>query len=794
MATNNNADVDAKDINKTTAPDETVSVDSADKHHPLSLEDAVAAAELAASEIADIDPIHEKKNKKTMPDDSSKFEEELGNAASYNPNMIIEDLEDDGYHCEIPEIAKDADDTSEEFSVVSAADATKMLNEDNNVDATDTESLTESAPSVENSFANIPAANEIVNISEPAEKENTAKNDKPAASENTAENIKPIEKSGEIITGNSAEETKSTEKIIATDNNAIVRAPAVNDTAFKKTSGSNDAAHNKKDAETKPIESKSTQNKSFDKTTVNKDKNVNKAKKTTADTTHANTTVKSVSAEKTQPVKTAKSPDKKNSAKHQKAAAASVADLVESKTVKTVETPNETVANSKSADKSVKGKSKKKQKNSKNKKDTETTVADNTAAPAEENTDKEKQTKKEKKLKAKLDPATNFKLLKILIIILTILVTAVSGYIYYRYIYTAVTAFTWEKFVPTVPFITQVLLALIALITVGTSKRKPIGATIKENKQEAREIREKKEFEDTLLDAEVKIPTKPLPELNCYQIDSFYKKNIEEINGKYYMQVAKFDESVRAYDSMGATDMELCAVNMVGSAKFDEILDQPRTKTLNCQDLIRYFLSKPNTFVIKKRGNIDWTFKYETKSFGIVRENDDSYKVSIKCYPDAATRVNDVYKALEDSNFPSGPLWYCFNELRNLPPRVCKWLIDTSCQISRFQQIKTNKLKENVKTAADFDIDMADIAEKFKAGQKVIEFPKFVMIFSKGEEADLITYLVTECEGVDASAFTKEYYFKFADNENAVSILCPSKGVNEEIVIAILNEIEKITK
>ena len=66
------------------------------------------------------------------------------------------------------------------------------------------------------------------------------------------------------------------------------------------------------------------------------------------------------------------------------------------------------------------------------------------------------------------------------------------------------------------------------------------------------------------------------------------------------------------------------------------------------------------------------------------------------------------------------------------------------------------------------------------------------MIFSKGADADLTTYLTRECEGVDASAYTKEYYYKFTNSDNAVSILCPTKGLSEEVIIAIFDEIEKI--
>ena len=406
------------------------------------------------------------------------------------------------------------------------------------------------------------------------------------------------------------------------------------------------------------------------------------------------------------------------------------------------------------------------------------------------------------RLRAKLSPEKNFRLLKILIIVLSVICAAISAYVYIFVIYDKTTPFSIAKIVPLIPFIAQLLLLLITLLTAGTSKRRPIGAALKENIQIKQEVKEKekdekisKEISDHLLEPEVALnTTKRTVELSSFQIDNFYKKNIEEINGKYYMQVAKFDDSVKVFNALGATDMELCAVNMVGSAKFDEILNQPRTKTLSSQELATYFMSKPNVFTIKKRGALDWTFKYSSKSFGIIRENDDSYKVSIKCYPDAAQRINDVYKALEDSNFPSGPLWYCFNELRNLPPRVCKWLVDTSCQISQFQQIKTDKLKDTIKTAKDYDIDIDDIRTKFQAGEKVLKFPKFTMIFSKGNDADMTTYLTRECEGVDASAYTKEYYYKFADGVNSVSILCPTKGLSEDVIIAIFDEIEKIAK
>lgn len=416
--------------------------------------------------------------------------------------------------------------------------------------------------------------------------------------------------------------------------------------------------------------------------------------------------------------------------------------------------------------------------------------ADKKAKPEEEAATAENGKKKKKE---KISFEKNFKLLKALIVILALLLTAVSAHVYYHYIIDWSSPFKWTKLIPAIPFAAQVLLLFLSLVTVGTAKRKPIGAAIKANVQEAKEIREAKEIEDNLLVPEVNISTKKTSELSNYQIDTMYKKNLEEISGKLYTSVTKFDDCMRAFESMGATDMELMAVNMAGNAKFAEILDQPRAKTLSASELVTYFLSKPNIYAIKKRGALNWTFKYSSKSFGMIRQNEDSYKVSIKCFPDAAAKLNDKYKALEDSNFPSGPLWFCFNELRNLPPRVCKWIVDTSCQISRFQQIKTDKLKVE-KNCSDFDIDLHDIARRYYAGEKVMTYQKFSLVFTKGEDADLTTFLTREAEGLDAKPYTKEYYYKFTKSDDAVSMLCPGKGVSEEMVCTLFDNIEKILK
>ena len=190
------------------------------------------------------------------------------------------------------------------------------------------------------------------------------------------------------------------------------------------------------------------------------------------------------------------------------------------------------------------------------------------------------------RLRAKLSPEKNFRLLKILIIVLSVICAAISAYVYIFVIYDKTTPFSISKIVPIIPFIAQLLLLLITLLTAGTSKRRPIGAALKENMQIKQEVKEKekdekisKKISDHLLEPEVALnTTKRTVELSSFQIDNFYKKNIEEINGKYYMQVAKFDDSVKVFNALGATDMELCAVNMVGSAKFDEILNHPVRK------------------------------------------------------------------------------------------------------------------------------------------------------------------------------------------------------------------------
>lgn len=352
-----------------------------------------------------------------------------------------------------------------------------------------------------------------------------------------------------------------------------------------------------------------------------------------------------------------------------------------------------------------------------------------------------------------------------------------------------------KKLYLTAPLIGQILIAIVVTTDFSITKnnKKPntaIPASVKLDTSDNETVIA--EDDDLLIpEIDVNIRKNPSENLGALKIENFYNNEVEIINGNMYTSVVKFDETIRALEALGATDMELIKVNMAGNTLFDEMLSQSRSqKTLTAKEVTAYFMSKPGTYTIKKRGRLNWTFKYSFKSFGMIRESKDNYKVSIKCYPDAASKLNDVYMALDDSNFPSGPLWFCFNELRNLPPRVVKWLIDTSFQISTLQQTKTDQLRE-FKTPADMEIDLHDIASRYKSKQNVIVYPKFTLIFTKSSKADLFTYLEKPPTGVDVSQYTKEYYYKFTIADLAISMLC-GKGISDDFVVTFMEHIEEI--
>ena len=143
-------------------------------------------------------------------------------------------------------------------------------------------------------------------------------------------------------------------------------------------------------------------------------------------------------------------------------------------------------------------------------------------------------------------------------------------------------------------------------------------------------------------------------------------------------------------------------------------------------------------------------FKYKSKTVLIVKENDDhsGYKASVKVYPDAAYKLNIIYKALEDSTFPIGPFWYMFNDLRNLPANVISWLVTESYNISRWHVIT----------------------------QKVTPANKYE------------TVLETGVEGLDVDEFTKEFAMVIPHAENMSFSILTRKNASEALVTSFCNE------
>jgi predicted DNA-binding protein (MmcQ/YjbR family) len=294
-----------------------------------------------------------------------------------------------------------------------------------------------------------------------------------------------------------------------------------------------------------------------------------------------------------------------------------------------------------------------------------------------------------------------------------------------------------------------------------------------------------------------------------FDFSKYDKIDVQEIYGGVYLEVAKFDDKMRKLETQGASDLDIIQTTMTGNARFDDVLTTERSaKTLSAGDIAQYAMSKYNTVTIKKRGDINWTFKYGSKSFLIVREGKDGYKVSVKCFPDAILQLNKKFMALEDSNFPSGPIWFSFSELRNLPPKVIKWLIDTAHQIARLQQLKTDLLRV-VKPSEELGINEAEIREYYKAGKTLFKSGKFTLVFQKDPAADLKVLLVDPVEGLDSKMFTKELYYKFIAKEDtkrrtqndkvapyafeglSVTIL-PDKAVSEEMQVTFFERIEAI--
>ncbi len=341
------------------------------------------------------------------------------------------------------------------------------------------------------------------------------------------------------------------------------------------------------------------------------------------------------------------------------------------------------------------------------------------------------------------------------------------------------------------PLAVQAVLTLIVIFMPAFKKNVVI--------QEIKQVTEVAETESDAPEVLVPIPDeseyKPAKiEVDATPInfDKYNKTDLEEINGGLYAEVIKYDEKIKVLEKLGATDLDIIQTNMSGNTKFDEILKTQRTQnTMTAKEICSYAMTKKGIVTIKKRGAINWTFKYGAKSFMMIREGKDCYKVSIKCFPDAAVKLNEVFKALEDSNFPAGPVWFCFSELRNLPPKVVKWLIDTAYQIAVMQQTKTDILREP-KPLSHYDIDGEFIKDSYMKGQNTVKCGKFTLVFQKGAKADMGCLLVKPPKNLDTSKFIKELYYKFIFNSELSVTMLPDKGVGEEMINTFFENIENI--
>ena len=187
---------------------------------------------------------------------------------------------------------------------------------------------------------------------------------------------------------------------------------------------------------------------------------------------------------------------------------------------------------------------------------------------------------------------------------------------------------------------------------------------------------------------------------------------------------------------------------------------------------------------------LNWVFKYKSKTVLIVKENDDhsGYKASVKVYPDAAYKLNIIYKALEDSTFPIGPFWYMFNDLRNLPANVISWLVTESYNISRWQQVRADILRDTP-PLEKYGFDVQQIRAAVLSGTPVKDYGKFVVITQKVTPANKYeTVLETGGEGLDVDEFTKEFAMVIPHAENMSFSILTRKNASEALVTSFCNE------
>ncbi len=276
-------------------------------------------------------------------------------------------------------------------------------------------------------------------------------------------------------------------------------------------------------------------------------------------------------------------------------------------------------------------------------------------------------------------------------------------------------------------------------------------------------------------------------------VNTNYYGSVRLHDGEVYAVVKKYTEVVPSLEEFGAADMDIIKMNMVGNSEFENLILLPhKEKTMTMQEVIDFIASLPGVYCIKKRGTLNWVYKYKSKTILIVKENDDhnGFKVSAKVYPDAAYKLNIIYKALEDSTFPIGPFWYMFNNLRNLPGNVIKWLITESYRISKWQQIRADILRDTP-PLENYGYDVAEIRSKILSGTRIADYNKFTIITQQvTDESKYSTVLETGFDGLDVEPFTKEFTMLVPHTDNLMFSMLSKKNASEALLTSFCNEMD----
>lgn len=276
-------------------------------------------------------------------------------------------------------------------------------------------------------------------------------------------------------------------------------------------------------------------------------------------------------------------------------------------------------------------------------------------------------------------------------------------------------------------------------------------------------------------------------------VNTNYYGSVRLHDGEVYAVVKKYTEVVPSLEEFGASDMDIIKMNMVGNSEFENLILLPhKEKTMTMQEVIDFIASLPGVYCIKKRGTLNWVYKYKSKTILIVKENDDhnGFKVSAKVYPDAAYKLNIIYKALEDSTFPIGPFWYMFNNLRNLPGNVIKWLITESYKISKWQQIRADILRDTP-PLENYGYDVAEIRSKILSGTRIADYNKFTIITQQVTDGSKYsTVLETGFDGLDVEPFTKEFTMLVPHTDNLMFSMLSKKNASEALLTSFCNEMD----